>query len=255
MVTSSQDTSSTVERWQSLPIIPLRHVAGREQTPIQDCGERLVPLSRIRPARLRVRPEYYLKGHISALVECFARRDVAVRLLEAAARLPSGLRIVVLDAWRPFSVQRTIYESERERVRAAGPTLDEAEIDRRTQLYVALPSERSDRPSPHLTGGAIDLTIEDEKGVLLDMGTAFDHFGPEAHTRYFEEQIIAGNSLSPQDEVRLGNRRLLFHAMSAAGFTNYLEEWWHFDYGNQFWATIKDTVAIYGPAYYEFDVD
>ena len=23
--------------------------------------------------------------------------------------------------------------------------------------------------------------------------------------------------------------------MSAQGFTAYLEEWWHFDYGDQFW--------------------
>ena len=27
--------------------------------------------------------------------------------------------------------------------------------------------------------------------------------------------------------------------MEDAGFTNYEEEWWHFDYGNQNWALEK----------------
>ena len=42
------------------------------------------------------------------------------------------------------------------------------------------------------------------------------------------------------------NRRLLFNAMVDQGFTNYSEEWWHFDYGNQFWALINGVHAIYG---------
>lgn len=30
------------------------------------------------------------------------------------------------------------------------------------------------------------------------------------------------------------NRKILYDAMIIAGFTNYPEEWWHFDFGNQF---------------------
>lgn len=33
-----------------------------------------------------------------------------------------------------------------------------------------------------------------------------------------------------------------------AGFINYPEEWWHFDYGNQFWAKLAGKKAIYGAA-------
>ena len=45
------------------------------------------------------------------------------------------------------------------------------------------------------------------------------------------------------------NRRLLFHAMTGAGFTNYRGEWWHFDFGNQRWANIAAVPhAIYGAA-------
>ncbi len=34
--------------------------------------------------------------------------------------------------------------------------------------------------------------------------------------------------------------------MIEKGFTNYPMEWWHYDYGNQFWAKIKGVNAIYG---------
>jgi D-alanyl-D-alanine dipeptidase len=34
--------------------------------------------------------------------------------------------------------------------------------------------------------------------------------------------------------------------MIAAGFTNYPLEWWHFDFGDQFWGAITDRIARYG---------
>ncbi|MED4919243.1 M15 family metallopeptidase, partial [Geobacillus thermodenitrificans] len=42
------------------------------------------------------------------------------------------------------------------------------------------------------------------------------------------------------------NRKLLKSIMEKAGFTNYDEEWWHYDYGNQNWALKTGNEAIYG---------
>ncbi len=37
--------------------------------------------------------------------------------------------------------------------------------------------------------------------------------------------------------------------MTEAGFVNYDQEWWHFEYGSQRWAFVKKKEsAIYGPA-------
>jgi hypothetical protein len=33
--------------------------------------------------------------------------------------------------------------------------------------------------------------------------------------------------------------------MSAQGFTAYVEEWWHFDYGDQFWGLVTERPARY----------
>ena len=66
--------------------------------------------------------------------------------------------------------------------------------------------------SGHSRGSTIDLTIEG-----LDMGTPWDFFGVESHTRYPH---------APQS-VR-ANRALLVSVMWRHGFTNYEKEWWHF---------------------------
>jgi D-alanyl-D-alanine dipeptidase len=86
------------------------------------------------------------------------------------------------------------------------------------------------------------------------MGTEFDHFGPEAATRYFEDKLLKAETLTIEEYSCLQNRRLLFHVLAEVGFTNYHEEWWHFDYGNQFWGKITGKQAIYGPVYPYIDI-
>lgn len=46
------------------------------------------------------------------------------------------------------------------------------------------------------------------------------------------------------DELR--NRQLLVDVMTSAGFVNYGHDWWHYSYGDRYWAyaTGSDT-AIY----------
>ena len=71
------------------------------------------------------------------------------------------------------------------------------------------------------------------------MGTGFDYFGPEAAALYYED--IEGH-----EPIR-ENRRLLRRVLVDAGFRFDEDEWWHFDYGNQIWASaLNKSKAIYG---------
>lgn len=63
----------------------------------------------------------------------------------------------------------------------------------------------------------------------LKMGTGFDHFGPEANIRYYED-LAATRKLSEKEKEVLLNRRFLYWTMKKAGFSNYPEEWWHWDH-------------------------
>lgn len=215
---------------------------GVSALPIAECNQPLQALGLNR--ELTVHPAYYKLGVPNAIAECYVRSDVFERLLQVSKLLPDGIRLVVLDAWRPFGVQQYLYDSLWDALRDYHPQADTAQLEHLTRQFVSPPSTSRTAPSPHLTGGAVDVSLCDEDGRWLDMGTGFDEASPLSASDYFEhiEQPDA-----QQTRVR-DNRRILYNAMHAAGFTNLPSEWWHYDYGDQLWAWHKGlNAAIYGP--------
>ena len=58
------------------------------------------------------------------------------------------------------------------------------------------------------------------------------------------EMMTRAEGLPP---IASANRQLLLSSMEAAGFVNYIHEWWHYSYGDRYWAFRTDAaVAIYG---------
>ena len=125
-------------------------------------------------------------------------QPTALKLAMANARLRQrGLRLLVLDAYRPPEVQWQIYQLFR------------------SDRYVSDPRRRW---SKHTYGRAVDVTIIDSDGRPLRMPTAFDDFSERAAATY------AGADA----QVRT-NLALLQEVMTRAGFTIYPDEWWHFN--------------------------
>ncbi|WP_433428307.1 M15 family metallopeptidase [Nonomuraea sp. CA-141351] len=89
------------------------------------------------------------------------------------------------------------------------PDVDEAEPRKKAEAFVTDPGS-SRRIPPHATGGAVDLTLADAHGRELDMGTPYDHFGPEPAALYFEDNA--------QNTAARNNRRILRDAMTGAAF-------------------------------------
>ena len=74
--------------------------------------------------------------------------------------------------------------------------------------------------SGHSRGSTVDVGLIECKGDsynIIDMGSAWDYFGPEAATNYI--------NLTKQ---QLENRALLQNCMERCGFKPYDKEWWHF---------------------------
>lgn len=138
-------------------------------------------------------------------------------LLDAARLLPRPYRLLIWDAWRPTALQEELFAEHRERLRRQHPEYHEDHLIRETESYVSFPSGDPKSPAPHSTGGAVDLTTCDETGQPVPMGTGFDHFGPEAATRYFEERLERGERLNEEEREALFNRRLLYGCDDSAG--------------------------------------
>jgi D-alanyl-D-alanine dipeptidase len=140
-------------------------------------------------------------------------RDAAAALEKVVAylagRRPGGTALV-LDALRPQRVQQQLWDA------LEGTGL---------QMYLANPI----RGSIHSYGMALDITILDEAGIELDMGTGFDDMTELSHPAREQGFLAEGKLSGPQ----VANRQLLRDAMFQAGFVGIGTEWWHFDCGDR----------------------
>lgn len=139
----------------------------------------------------------------------FLRKPAAEKLRAAALALEKshpGWKILILDALRPRSVQRLFW------ARVVGTA---------QQPYVADP----DKGSVHNFGFALDVTLRDDSGAEVDMGTGFDDFTKRAEPVHEDELLKAGRLTAAQIE----HRKILRGVMLSAGFLQQPNEWWHYD--------------------------
>lgn len=190
------------------------------------------------------------------------REGVIVRLLEAKKHLPKGWNFKIWDGYRPLSVQEKLYKGLWDLRAKEHPSWKEAELKEAVEKFVAFPSYDPKRPSPHNTGGAVDLTIINAKGEELPMGSEFDEFHERSYGDYFGAEGGAGvraraevgagggagaGSKDPMAKIYQENRTVLKEILVEEGFAPYKWEWWHLSYGNQDWAKFRnEKVAIYG---------
>ncbi|MCB5907019.1 nitrilase-related carbon-nitrogen hydrolase [Streptomyces pinistramenti] len=198
--------------------------------PVQECGEPLVDLRAEAPQLLL--PE----GQEDDGASAHLRSGVLRRLLAAQEALPDGLRLCVVEGYRPLSLQRKYFERYQEKLRAARPGQDAASLQAAASRFVSPPEI-----APHSAGGAVDLTLMTADGAELDMGTPVDASPEESDGACY----TAAPGLTPAARA---NRRVLSAALSAAGLVNYPTEWWHWSYGDRYWALATGAErAVYGP--------
>lgn len=185
-----------------------------------------------------VKMQYPFLGMKYGYSRCLVRREVLEKLREARKNLPDGLKLRIWDAWRPFALQEELFYAYSEKIiREFGlSSLSKEEQDKYISQFVSLPVDDRENPPLHTTGGSVDVTLTDRMGRELPMGTEFDAFVKETKTDYFEKE---------PDSVIKENRRILYHTMVRAGFTNLPSEWWHYDFGNQFWSYYTGRPVMY----------
>lgn len=144
------------------------------------------------------------------LKEAFLHQQAAKALAKAQKelkRLRPDLSLIVFDAARPMSIQQQMWDVVK------GTSKN---------IYVSNPANGG---GLHNYGFAVDVSICDEKGDTIPMGTLIDHMGKEAHPEY-ETSMLAKGKISKE---AVNNRKLLRRVMSAGGFRVLKTEWWHFN--------------------------
>lgn len=216
--------------------------------PTRESGEGFAPREAIEQLGLLVRPfwidepddiegrAYQIYRQTHPDFDMTMRESVAVRLAEAQHKLPKHWRIIVKAGLRPLGVQIELLEKVQTMLAQKNPAWNAARVLAETRLLVSDPHVKI---PPHCTGAAVDVEVLDvQTGILVDMGARANTDGELGWT--FSPRINA---------VQQANRTKLLRAMLAAGLANYAYEWWHFSYGDAYWAVFYDKpAALFGLA-------
>lgn len=197
---------------------------------IEECGEPLVDFMEYCP-QLIFAPQHpvfeFPRVHM-------VRESVAKMLKDAARRVPAGLRLQIVEGYRPIVVQREHFRHSLEEAKKRYPNADEATLLIEAGRYSAPPDAKT--PPPHLTGGAVDLELIDSSGARIDFSSPFDLFD-------MRQAAMHAKGLSREAQE---NRALLREILEPTGLTNYADEWWHWSYGDNGWALrVGAKAAIY----------
>lgn len=197
------------------------------RVPVADCGEPLVEMGPVSRLRLDSR-ERDADGAYGRV-----RAGVLERSATAAALLPDGVELLVIEGHRTIAEQARRFSRYEQCLRGRGVT-DALQLRERASEFVA-PVE----VAPHCAGAAVDVTLADASGELDMGGPVNGHRVGCEHTCRMDADVSV--------DAR-ANRDLLAEVMTAAGFQNYPTEWWHWSFGDRYWAAITGAkIAIYGP--------
>ncbi|MFF9025720.1 M15 family metallopeptidase [Streptomyces eurythermus] len=197
--------------------------------PVHECGEPLVDVRR-EPLLVDLRKQDDSDAFF------YLREGVLERLLQAQAHLPAGLGLLVVEGYRPPGLQRRYFEAYAARLRAKQPGWTEVQIRSAASRFVSPPEI-----APHSAGAAVDLTLVDSDGRELDLGTPMNATPEESAGACYTD--AAGVSAQAR-----AHRQILGRVLTAVGLVNYPTEWWHWSFGDRYWALATGaTSACYGP--------
>lgn len=158
-------------------------------------------------------PENFTKSIVyNGLKKAYLQKEVVAQLEVALANLKAihpNYNLLIYDATQPHSAQQKIWDSALK-----------LNLEKGTN-HLSNPKKSSIQNY----GVAVDITIVDENGKPLDMGTDYFEFSLIAKPK-LEDKFLKNKQLTQQ---QLDNRQLQRQTMEAAGFIPSDTKWWQFE--------------------------
>lgn len=170
------------------------------------------------------------------------RETVYKKLIEAQSRLPSHLKFCLYEGYRSLDLQQYLFQNRFEKIQRLYPKWPHAQQFIETTRLVSPVTnlDGSKNIPPHSTGGAFDIYLVDENNQAVDMG-----IHPKDWMSDTEGKISQTDSkiISP---IAQKNRAMMNKVLIEVGFVNYPAEYWHWSYGDRYWAYVtKQPQAFY----------
>lgn len=221
--------------------------------PIKDCGEPLVPIPQGIFGFFDPHPYVAAGAPYGKTSPWMLRQSILEDLKSVQIRLQKlrpGWFLMFFDAYRPNEVQEYMVQWEfGQQASQAGLSPDRVTDEQRTELFEkvyrlwAIPSADPATPPPHSTGAVVDITLADENGQEVNMGSPIDENSDRSNSDHF------ANASDEAGKRANANRELLNDVMCAEGFQRNPREWWHFSKGDQAWTWYAREAGREAPSY------
>ena len=166
----------------------------------------------------------------------YLRSELVTRLSGAQAHLPDGYDFLLVEGFRPFELQEHYFSSYRDELQSMDGQLSVEESFQLASRHVSPP-----QIAPHVSGAAIDLSMVVRDGTECDMGTAINATPEDSKGACY----FAATNISTEARH---HRAILARALNEVELINYPTEWWHWSYGDRYWAfATQQPSALYGP--------
>lgn len=170
------------------------------------------------------------------------RKTVYEKLKQAQSLLPKGFYFCLYEGYRSLQLQTMLFDNRFKKIQEQHFHWSADEIFLETIKLVSpvINQDGTKNIPPHSTGGAIDVYLLNEQGIAIDMGIhPKDWMEDDGRISLTSSYLI---SKAAQE-----NRKMMSQVLSAVGFVNYPTEYWHWSYGDRYWAYHKNKAyAIFG---------
>jgi D-alanyl-D-alanine dipeptidase len=160
------------------------------------------------------------------------RKTVYEKLLKAQTMLPDGLKLQLYEGYRSLSLQQKIFEERYASLQKENPEWTSQKLFIESTKFVSPVThmDGSKNIPPHSTGAAVDVYLVDQQGQVVDMGIHLDDTYHDLKGIYCktDSKVISAQAKK--------YRKIMGDALQAVGFVNYPTEYWHWSYGDRYWA-------------------
>lgn len=171
------------------------------------------------------------------------RKSVYEMLVAAQAMLPQGLKFCLYEGYRSLTLQEKLFNERYDVVKNMHSTWTHTEAFIETTRLVSpvINLDGTQNIPPHSTGAAVDVYLINSAHEIIDMGIRVDEWMKDVD-----------GSLSLTDSKTISAsahqyRNIMNHVLTEVGFVNYPTEYWHWSYGDRYWAYHKKAdYAFYG---------
>ncbi len=164
------------------------------------------------------------------------RLTVAEKLFQARQLLPEQYDFLIKECYRPPETQENSFNKVLEYIKQKYDSMtDEQQYIEACKICAPIDV------APHPTGAAVDLTLLDKQtNEEVDMGTEYNATPGDTNNATF---LHAANISKDAQRAR----SVLEEVLCTVGLVNYEPEWWHWSYGDKYWAfQTKQAYALYG---------